>query len=67
MWVFLSRRLRTWLALAVAIPLLRAVLRALGARSARRNPTSATTTTLRKAENFLAGLSSRSRRRRQGR
>ena len=37
MWLFLTRRLRMWLILSVAVPLTSGVLRKLGTRLERRN------------------------------
>lgn len=68
MWVFLSSRLRAWLLLAVAVPLLRAVLRRASASAARRDPGSRAARGLRSLESNLGRLDRRQRRRaRRGR
>ena len=63
MWVLLSSRLRTWLMLAVAVPVLRAVLRRASATADRRDPTSTASRALRTAESGLSRLDRRQRRR----
>ena len=64
MWVLLSSRLRTWLLLAVALPLFRAVLRRSSAVASRRDPESAVAGALRKLESGLSRLDRRRRSRR---
>jgi hypothetical protein len=54
MWVFLSRRLRMWLAAAVLLPVLRAVLHRVAQRQARRRPDSLRAKGLRRADQALA-------------
>jgi hypothetical protein len=63
-WVLLSSRLRTWLMLAVAVPLLRAVLRRASASAAQRDPGSRAARGLRTLESGLGRLDRRQRRRR---
>ncbi|HEX8092874.1 hypothetical protein [Jatrophihabitans sp.] len=64
MWVLLSSRLRTWLLLAIAVPVVRAVLRRASASAARRDPSSAMARALRSAESGLSRLDRRKRRQR---
>ncbi len=61
MWIFLSKRLRTWLLLAVALPLARTVVRRAAATTGRRNPDSPAASWLRRAD---SALTRRTRRRR---
>jgi hypothetical protein len=49
MWALLSTRLRTWLLLAVALPLLRAILQRLAARAQARRPDATSTRLLTRA------------------
>lgn len=60
MWVFLSSRLRTWLLLAVALPVARSLVHRLAAASSARNADSAPSKALRGAD---AGLTRVARRR----
>lgn len=60
MWVLLSTRLRTWLALAILLPLVRKVLRGVAAR----RPDSPLAGRLRQADELLARFGNRGRRRR---
>lgn len=53
MWLFLSRRLRTWLFLTVALPLVAKVLQGAGNAIERRRGPSTLTRTLCKAGNAL--------------
>jgi hypothetical protein len=62
-WVFLSSRLRAWLLLAVALPLVRAVLRRASASAAQRDPGSRAARGLRSLESNLGRLDRRQRRR----
>ena len=64
MWVLLSSRLRTWLLLAIAVPILRSVLRRASASAAQRDPSSTAARALRSAEAGLSRLDRRQRRRR---
>ena len=63
MWIFLSRRIRLWLLLAVAVPAARFVLRRLAATTERRYPDTAVSAWLRRADATLSSASRRSRRR----
>lgn len=62
MWLLLSSRLRTWLLLAIAMPVFRAVLRRASASAARRDPRSAASRGLRSLETGLSRLDRRRRR-----
>jgi len=63
-WVLLSSRLRTWLLLAIAVPLLRSVLRRASAAAARRDPESSSARALRSLDTGLSRLDRRQRSRR---
>lgn len=63
MWVLLSSRLRTWLLLAVAVPVLRMVVRRASAAATRRNPGSAAAGALRSLDTALSRLDRRRSRR----
>ena len=67
MWVLLSSRIRTWLMLAVAVPVLRAVLRRASASAVRRDPSSTTARALRSVDSGLSRLDRRQRRERRQR
>ena len=64
MWLFLSRRIRTWLLLAIGIPLVRFGLRKLAARAAARDSSSRTANVLTRADSALASAGGRRRGRR---
>jgi hypothetical protein len=66
-WVLLSSRIRTWLMLAVAVPILRAVLRRASASATRRDPNSTAARALRTADSGLSRLDRRERRDRRRR
>jgi hypothetical protein len=53
MWIFLYNRLRTWLLLAVALPLARTVIRRAAAITSRRKPDSPAASWLRRADGAL--------------
>lgn len=59
MWMLLSSRLRTWLALAVALPLVRSLIRRLAADAARRSPDAASTKLLHRTDATLSALGQR--------
>jgi hypothetical protein len=61
MWALLSTRLRTWLLVAVALPLLRAILHRLTTRAQTRNPGTAGTRMLIRAGATLDRIVDRSR------
>lgn len=64
MWVLLSSRIRTWLMLAVAVPILRSVLRRASVSATRRDPNSTAARALRTADAGLSRLDRRQRRQR---
>lgn len=63
MWVLLSARLRTWLFLAVALPLARLGLHRIACAVQRRNPDGAAGATLQRADRLLSSAAQRKRRR----
>jgi hypothetical protein len=62
MWVFLTRRLRMWLLLAIALPLARALVHRLALAAEHRNPSTRTANTLRHADSVVDGVSRRAAR-----
>jgi len=62
MWIFLTRRLRQWLVLAVAVPAVLAVVRMVRTRLERRSGQTGVTRALRRVED-LGGRVTRRRRR----
>ena len=67
MWAFFSRRLRTWLLLAIALPLVRALVHRLALASGRRDPSTRTAKTLLKADSVVTAVSRRAARKKGGR
>lgn len=63
MWVFLSARLRTWLLLAIALPLARLLVHRLAAASERHDPSARRVKLLRRADSAVTAVSGRSSRR----
>jgi hypothetical protein len=59
MWVFLTRRLRTWLLLAIALPLARRLVHRLAANAERHDPNARRTRALRKADSAVSSVSRR--------
>jgi hypothetical protein len=66
-WVLLSSRLRTWLLLAIAVPILRTVLRRASTSAARRDPNSSAARALRSVDSGLSRFDRRERRERRRR
>ncbi len=64
MWLFVSRRIRTWLVLAVALPIVRAVIRRAAAYTARRYPDTPIASVLTHVEVLLSSFAGRRRRHR---
>lgn len=62
MWVFISRRLRMWLLLAVAVPLARALVHRMALASGRRDPSTRTARALRHADAAVTGVARRAAR-----
>jgi hypothetical protein len=70
MWAFFSRRLRTWLLLAIALPLARALVHRLALAAERRDPSTRTAKALHQADSTVTAVSGRTaskRERRKGR
>jgi hypothetical protein len=63
MWVFLSARLRTWLLLAIAVPLARLLVHRLAVAADRHDPSARSAKLLRRADAAVTALSGRSARR----
>jgi hypothetical protein len=62
MWVFLSRRLRLWVLLAIALPLTRALVHRLALAAERRDPSTRTAKTLHQADSAVTAVSRRTAR-----
>jgi hypothetical protein len=63
MWVFLSARLRTWLLLAIALPLVRLLVHRLADAVVRHDPSTRTAKLLGRADSAVAAVSGRFSRR----
>jgi hypothetical protein len=63
MWVFLSSRLRTWLLLAIALPLVRLVVHRLAVAAEHHDQSARTAKLLRRADSAVTAVSGRSSRR----
>jgi hypothetical protein len=63
MWAFFSRRLRTWLLLAIALPLTRALVHRLALAAGRRNPSTRAAKALHQADSAVTAVSRRTARR----
>jgi hypothetical protein len=63
MWAFFSRRLRTWLLLAIALPLTRALVHRLALAAGRRDPSTRTAKALHQADSAVTVVSRRMARR----
>jgi hypothetical protein len=63
MWVFLSARLRTWLLLAIALPLARLLVHRVAVAAARHDPSARRARLLRRADSAVTAVSGRSSRR----
>lgn len=59
MWVFLSRRLRRLVLLAIALPLARLLVHQLALAAERRNPSARTTRALHQADSAVTAVSRR--------
>ena len=62
MWVFLSKRLRMWLLLAIALPLTRTLVHRLALAAEHRDPSTRTAKTLLRADSVVTGVSRRAAR-----
>jgi hypothetical protein len=70
MWAFFSRRLRTWLLLAIALPLARALVHRMAVAADQRDPSTRTAKALHQADSTVTAVSRRTaskRDRRRGR
>ena len=63
MWVFLSARVRTWLLLAIALPLARLLVHRLAVAAERQEPSARWAKLLRRADAAATAVSGRSSRR----
>jgi hypothetical protein len=62
MWVFFSRRLRTWILLAIALPLARALVHRLALAADRRDPAARSAKALHQADSAVTAVSRRTAR-----
>jgi hypothetical protein len=62
MWVFLSARLRTWLLLAIALPLARLLVHGVAIAAERHDPSARTAKLLHRADAALTAVSGRASR-----
>ncbi len=67
MWMFLSRRLRAWVMLSIALPAARALVHRLALAADRRDPSARSAKVLRQADSAVNAVSRRTRRRLHGR
>jgi hypothetical protein len=65
MWLFLSRRIRLWLLVAVGLPLARTLVHQVSSAVQRRNPDTTAARVLRRADSSVASLARRGERRRR--
>ena len=65
MWMFLSRRLRTWVVLALALPAARMLVHKAAIREQTRSPDATPARLLGRADSVLTTLSGRTTHRRQ--
>ncbi len=63
MWVFLTRRLRTWLLLVIALPLARFLVHRLAVAADRRDPAARRARLLNQADSAVTAVSGRVSRR----
>ena len=62
MWMFLSRRLRAWVILAIALPLTRLFVHRLASAAERRDPSTRTARALHQADSAVTAVSRRTSR-----
>ena len=67
MWAFFSRRLRTWLLLAIALPLAQALVHRLALAAERRDPSTRTAKTLHQADSAVTAVYRRTARKKERR
>jgi hypothetical protein len=60
MWAFLSARLRTWLLLAIAVPMARLLVHRLAVAAERHDPSARTAKLLRRADSAVTRVCGRS-------
>ncbi len=63
MWAFFSRRLRMWLLLAIAVPLIRALVHRVALAAERRHPSTRAAKALHQADSAVTAVSRRTARR----
>ena len=63
MWMFLARRVRTWVLLAIAFPLARMLVHRLALAAGRRDPSTRTARALRQADSAVTAASRHASRR----
>ena len=63
MWAFFSRRLRMWLLLAIAVPLIRALVHRVALAAERRDPSTRAARALHQADSAVTAVSRRTARR----
>jgi hypothetical protein len=62
MWIFLYRRLRMWLLLSIAVPLVRILIHRLALAAERRDPSARTARAFRRADSAVTAVSRRASR-----
>jgi hypothetical protein len=67
MWMFLTRRLRAWILLSIALPAARAVVHRLALAADRRDPSARSSRALRQADSAVTAVHRRASRRMRGR
>lgn len=61
MWVFLTRRLRIWVLLAIVVPLVRVLVHRLAVVASKRNPRATTARWLQNADSAVTSVSQRAK------
>jgi hypothetical protein len=61
MWVFLTRRIRMWVLLAIAVPLARVLVHRLAVAANKRSPDASTTRLLQNADSAVTSVSQRAK------
>jgi hypothetical protein len=67
MWAFFSRRLRMWLLLAIALPLIQALVHRLALAAERRDPSTRTAKALHQADSAVDAVTRRANRKKDRR
>jgi hypothetical protein len=65
MWVFLTRRLRMWVLIAIALPLARFLVHRLATAASKRDPNATTSRMLQSADSAVTSVSQRAKQRRR--